>query len=181
MLKDPPKSLVSLAWNRERNQIAAGGWSRTFQLWNAQGEPESSQKQEQAILDIDFSPDGSRVALGLFRGKLCLAEADGSQGKLWEAHAGPTNAVAWSPAGDQMVSGAYDNTLRFWNAETADPERVVVLFSNGNAATFTPAGQLEQGQVANLEMALIYLVETEAQPGEIQMLPPSEFERLVSR
>ena len=154
-------------------------------IWNADGSVASSEKRpDAAVLSIDFSPDGSRAAMGVFRefrGQLALTEADGTKPQFLDAHAGLVHAVAWSPSGEKVVTGSYDNTLKFWDVKTAAPERVVLLFGNGSAATFTAAGQLEHGDISGLEADLVYVVETEDKPGEIQMLSPSDFEDLVSR
>ncbi len=44
-LPEPPASLVALAWNHSTDQIAAGGWSRTFQLWDGEGHKAPLQTQ----------------------------------------------------------------------------------------------------------------------------------------
>jgi WD40 repeat protein len=84
-------------------------------------------------------------------------------------------AVAWHPEGHTLVTSAYDNTLRFWDAETIEPKRTVLFFGDGTSATFTAAGQIEQGDLSSLDDSLVYLVETEE--GAIQLLSPGEFER----
>jgi WD40 repeat protein len=164
-----------LAWNKSTDQIAAGGWSRTFQLWDGEGGPGSGQKQVQAILDIAIHPRGSKVAMALFEGKAVITEADGSQGRVWDAHAGPVNAVAWHPDGQTLVTGGYDNTLRFWDAETTEPQQGMLFFSDGGAVTFTAAGQLEHSDLPALEDDLVYFIESK--DGAPRMLSPSEFEK----
>ncbi len=113
--------------------------------------------------------------MGLFEGKAVLTDADGSNGKVFEAHAGPVHAACWHPDGGTIATGGYDNTLRFWEAETLLPKHGTLFFRDGGLVTFTAAGQLEHGDLAGLENVLVYLVETDA--GESQMLSPAEFEK----
>jgi WD40 repeat protein len=174
-LADSPTGLVALAWNTSKDQIAAGGWSRDFQLWDGEGAKGSTQKQAQAIMDIAFHPQGDQVAMALFDNKAVVTKADGSQGRVWEAHAGPVNAVAWHPDGRAIVTGGYDNTLRFWDAKSLSPKRTVLFFHDGGSATLTAAGQIEQGDLSSLEDDLLYLVETEA--GERKQFTPADFEK----
>lgn len=174
VLSEPLPNLVALDWNRSANQIAAGGWSHTYRLWDSEGEAVAAVEQNQSLLDLAFHPDGSQVAIALFNNKLAIAGADGTKTRIWEAHAGPVNAVAWHPSGGTLVSGAYDNTLRFWDPNTAEPRAGVLFFDDGSGVTFTAAGQLEHGDVRALEDDLVYLVETPA--GGRKMLSPTEFE-----
>jgi WD40 repeat protein len=170
-LPDPPASLVDLAWNKTTDKIAVGGWSKTFQEWNGEGEKQAPQTLVQGILDIAVHPKG----MGLFEGKVALTDADGSNAKVIEGHAGPVNAACWHPEGKVFATGGYDNTLRFWDAETMQPVRGTLFFGDGSLVTFTASGQLEHGELSMLENALVYLVETE--DGQTRMLSPSQFEK----
>ena len=178
VLADPPTGLVTLDWNRAVDQIAVGGWSHVFQLWDGEGERGPSQTQSQSILDIAFDPKGERVAMGWFNNKLAIANADGTNSQFWEAHAGAVNAVAWHPEGRRIVSGAYDGTIRFWDANTREPLAGVLFFSDGGAVAFTPAGQLQHGDLPALEDDLIYLIETA--DGQRELLAPAEFEKRLN-
>jgi WD40 repeat protein len=172
---DAPASLVDLAWNKTTDKIAVGGWSKALQTWDSQGQKQPPQSQVQGILDIAVHPQGEKIAMGLFEGKVALAEADGSNAKVIEAHAGPVNAACWHPEGKTLATGGYDNTLRFWDAETLSPVRGTLFFGDGSLVTFTAGGQLEHGELSMLENALVYLVKTE--DGQTRMLSPSEFEK----
>jgi WD40 repeat protein len=174
-LPDPPASLVDLAWNKTTDKIAVGGWSKTFQEWNGEGEKQAPQTLVQGILDIAVHPKGEKIAMGLFEGKVALTDADGSNAKVIEGHAGPVNAACWHPEGKVFATGGYDNTLRFWDAETMQPVRGTLFFGDGSLVTFTASGQLEHGELSMLENALVYLVETE--DGQTRMLSPSQFEK----
>lgn len=179
LFPDPPRSLVTLDWNDVTDHIAVGGWTHELQTWNAKGEPAASQKTPQSIMDIAFAPNGDHLAMGLFNNKLAFAKADGSEAHVVEAHAGPLSSVAWHPSGHALLTGALDNTLRFWNPKTREPNHVVLLFHDGTAATLTAAGQIQHGDLPILETRLVYLIETPT--CERKMLSPSEFEEHLTR
>jgi hypothetical protein len=63
------------------------------------------------------SPDGDRIAVGLFDGTVRLVRMrDGAQEALWVGHAGPVTDLAWD--GDLVASTSVDGTVRLREAAT---------------------------------------------------------------
>ena len=65
-----------------------------------------------------------------------------------------------------------------WNTETRDVEWTAVLLAGGQSVTFSPAGQIVDGDPAVIEKQLVYLVERPT--GGVDVLKPSEFAVLLS-
>lgn len=115
-----------------------------------------------------FSPDSRRVALSLWKegnpcgvgaGEPSKEETDGFErirripvievatGKvLFEisGHDSMPHAIAWSPDGRRIASGASDDTLRVWNAATGEAERGLPVGSDGylSRVVFAADGRL---------------------------------------
>ena len=90
--------------------------------------PEWVSHEGQSLLSVDVHPDGSRVATAGQDGKVKLwsvapildptQEADARVPRLLATLTGHTLRVlylAMSPDGQTIVTGAGDETLRFWN------------------------------------------------------------------
>lgn len=76
---------------------------------------------DEFVNDLDWSPDGKRLAVAAADGRLSVLDAqDGTL--LWCADAHPLAAtsVFWSPQGDLVASAGQDSTARLWNATDGD-------------------------------------------------------------
>ncbi|MCK4757416.1 MAG: S8 family serine peptidase, partial [Thermoplasmata archaeon] len=70
------------------------------------------------VTSIGFSPDGTILAAGTGKKEINLIEmATGNIEKL-QGHTGDVTALAWSPGGTKIVSGAYDGEVKQWNLAT---------------------------------------------------------------
>lgn len=84
----------------------------------------------QPISSLAFSPDGSRLAVGLSNGKIFVYQnASGSwtlETNRWSAHTARVTSISWSPDSKKAVSGALDTSIFVWSL--ADPgKRIKVL------------------------------------------------------
>jgi WD40 repeat protein len=105
-----------------------------------------------------FPPGTGRIAISKPGDR--IATADGSVIKIWDVntgnqiggdltgHEGDVVALEFSPDGQQLASGAVDNTVRLWNAGTAAPIGVPMTANSTEvvALAFPPdAGYLAAG------------------------------------
>ena len=127
---------VHLAWSPEGTYIAAvEGNSRvvvnvqnTLSVINAATGEITLVMQAGLAADVDWSPDGTMIATATSQferrtstpikvwdaqtGSLIAQLAGSVQGHTREAH-----TVQWHPDGQQLLSAAYDNTVRLWQVQ----------------------------------------------------------------
>jgi hypothetical protein len=86
--------------------------------------------------------------------------------------------VGWTPDGKWLISRSEDGTIRKWNAETGDPDWVILQVPGGRSITFSAAGEILHGDPDVVEQNLVYLVETDE--ARLEMLKPSEFRKYLA-
>jgi len=78
-----------------------------------------SGKERLTIHDIQFSPDGDRIAVARDDAVAKVYDtAKGEEIAAFKGHSGIVFAVAFSPDGKKLVSGGDDNIARIWEAST---------------------------------------------------------------
>ena len=72
-----------------------------------------------STMQLVFSPDGSLVASGDYNGDIRLCGVAGRRSPLWlKGHRMQVSSLAFTPDGSQLVSSAFDQTVRFWDTRT---------------------------------------------------------------
>jgi WD40 repeat protein len=76
---------------------------------------------------VAFRPDGATLAVGLEHGIIELRTvATGVLVRRLSGHTGTVLSLAWSIDGQQLVSGAYDGTVRLWSLSEPFTETVLI-------------------------------------------------------
>lgn len=91
-------------------------------------------------LSYSFTPNGKTILSGGSNGVLTAYDRDGKKLGEFIGHESDVVALAASPDGRLLVSGAVDQTVRLWNIKTR--ELIVTLFHgrDGEWVMWTPQG-----------------------------------------
>ncbi|KAJ7845320.1 hypothetical protein B0H13DRAFT_2410028 [Mycena leptocephala] len=91
-------------------------------IWNLTTDTTEMIAQTSSGRCMAFSNDCTRFACCTYRGSAItlfdLPVGDQSHGALLVGHAGEIHALAFSPDGTRLISGAYDSTVRVWDTNS---------------------------------------------------------------
>ena len=77
------------------------------------------------IAQMEYSPDGTRLAVGTGIGIWIYATTSQEEPALIASDAGVAWCLAYSPDGSVLASGSSDNAIRLWNASTGAHLRTI--------------------------------------------------------
>src|SRR5262249_32642338 len=97
------------------------------------------------VSSIDFSPDGTTLATGLYDNTVQLWDVGTGQrkGKQLKRHTkNNVSAVAFSPCGTTLASGSWDKTVRLWDVATGKRKGAPLKGHEGQvrSVVFSPDG-----------------------------------------
>jgi WD40 repeat protein len=139
-------TVQSLAFSPDGERLASGSF-RTVSIWR---HPHNVRIAELAAADADVacmavSPDRAVAAIGETGGIIHLDDvATGKRLRTLTGHGEGVSALAFDAAGDRLLSGSLDRTVRMWNV--ADGKEMGVLQSPAQVTAITLV--LEGTQVA---------------------------------
>ena len=129
-LTEHQAAVKALAWSpHERNLLASGGGTadRTMKFWNASsGALLNSVDTGSQVCALQWSPKENEIlsSHGYAENQLCLWKYPTlAKVKELKGHTARVLHMATSPDGSMVVSGAADETLRFWNVFSSDSKK----------------------------------------------------------
>jgi WD40 repeat protein/DNA-directed RNA polymerase subunit RPC12/RpoP len=132
-----------------RRVLAAGGdWKpqgiSQVTIWDV-----ASKKQVQkltcnqnAILALNYSPDGKTIATGGIDNTIHLWEADsGKHLKALRGHSRWVESVVFTLDGKTLVSGGHDGTIRFWDVDGGKETNQITMAGVVRTVRLSPDGK----------------------------------------
>jgi cell division cycle protein 20 (cofactor of APC complex) len=123
-------AVKALAWSpHERNLLASGGGTadRSMKFWNASsGALLNSVDTGSQVCALQWNPKENEIlsSHGYAENQLCLWKYPTlAKVKELKGHTSRVLHMATSPDGSMVVSGAADETLRFWNVFSSDSKK----------------------------------------------------------
>jgi len=145
----------AFAFSPDGRRVVSGSWDGTVRVWGLTGAQiqRVSHEHEFPVRWATLSPDGRRIVTNPVG--LDPSRPDRSLVPIWESESGrflgflrghesAVASVAFSPDSQRVVTGAFDWTVRVWDAETL--EELLVAFGDaelglGDCVTYSPDGQ----------------------------------------
>jgi WD40 repeat protein len=126
--------------------IATAGRDGTVRLWTTQGaELETLMDQDRPFSYVKFSPDGSRLAMADYDGKVTLwSRPDGSLQPLGNgenAHQKTVREVSFHPTEERLATVSDDGTVKIWNYNGESRQTLALHQARVDAVAYSPDGQ----------------------------------------
>ena len=91
--------------------------------------------------DVTFSVDGTVLAVPCRTGVWLYDVETGAEINLLVGHTEPVSSVAFSPYGNTLAGGSWDNTIRLWDVQTGEITHTLVGHTeNVGTIVFSPDG-----------------------------------------
>jgi WD40 repeat protein len=116
--------VAAVAFSPDGGQLATGVVAANgeggLQLWNPRNGEWQCAISGASVTAVAYHPDGAVIAAGTDAGELFFIEPRGCSvlGSV-AGHDGPVGGIAYSPAGDWLVSGGGDGSVKLWSASGA--------------------------------------------------------------
>ena len=96
-----------------------------------------------SIAEIQYSPDGTRLAVASSIGIWFYDTAGYQEAALLTGHTSNVRSVAFSPDGNTLATGSWDDTVRLWDTKTGAHIRTLTGHTNSVlSVAFSPDGNI---------------------------------------
>lgn len=137
-MKGHSSDVFVCAWNPRTNVLATGSGDATARIWTIPGaippkqgetwvqpivlwhDPDSGADRSNAVNNLDWSSDGTKLATGHCDGIARIWSESGEQLQDLILHKGPLFSLKWSKNGEYLLSSGMDKTAVIWKASTGE-------------------------------------------------------------
>jgi WD40 repeat protein len=132
---------VAFAGNGKLLGVTAG---QMLRIVNAEtGATIREEKFSVALAGLALSPDGSQIAVGVGKDIRVLSHATNDPPRTFSGHSSRVLALAFSPDGTLLASGAIDKTVRTWDVATGTEKHNMAGHTRlVKSVAFSPDGKL---------------------------------------
>ena len=116
-----------------------------YEPYTQWGLPEGAKARlgKGTISEIAYSPDSTQLAVASSIGIWIYNVQTGEELKLLTRHTGRVESVSFSPDGQTLASGSYDDTIRLWDVVTGETIRTLTGHRNEvNSVSFSSDGAM---------------------------------------
>ncbi len=118
--EDLDSRLQCVAVSPDEETLVAGAYLTTYTHLLYDGAlMDVDASHRHSVDDIDFSPDGSMLGIGLTVYGVSLIDAESGE-EIIQLHGGYDNRLAFSPDGSYVATGNRNGLLWIWDAETGE-------------------------------------------------------------
>ncbi len=113
-------AISALRFDRPGRQFAAGGGEpgrgAELHVWRLGGGPARVLRggHTDAILSLDWHPDGRTIAASSYDRLVSLRQLDSSAARLLKDHTDAVYSIAFDRSGDRLASASGDRTVKVW-------------------------------------------------------------------
>jgi WD40 repeat protein len=142
--EDDRSAVSALAFTPDGLFVVSCSQDGTVRIWDSETGWEAQVLTAQGgwLLCLAVAPDGRRAAVGGKEGLTLWSLETGQMLGTFDGHALPVLSVGFSPAGQTLVTGSADRTVRLWDTAS---RRVVQVFEGHTqgvqAVAFSPDGR----------------------------------------
>src|SRR6266487_812283 len=146
MFTDTFGSILSVAFSRHGDLLAAGTTTGEIRLWHAAGGIPVQTVQEHAawVRSVAFSPNGRTVVSSCHDPTFRLWDvSSGTCLNTFQGHNSMVRSVDFSPDGKTIASGSHDQTVRVWDASSGQCLNILQGHTEGVVSVaFSPDGNI---------------------------------------
>lgn len=126
-----PDSISTLSWSPTSNHLTAGSWDNQMRLWEitqtGQANPMSSTTAEGPVLCSTWGADGQTVFFAGCDSKVRCWNLGSGQTTPIGQHNAPIKTINWVSNLNCVLTGGWDNSLRYWDGRSPNAVCTVPL------------------------------------------------------
>jgi dipeptidyl aminopeptidase/acylaminoacyl peptidase len=129
-LQDHIDAVFAVAFSPDGRHLASGSQDRSVKIWDiASGQRlYTLSDASDGLTSIAYSPSGKQIAAAGYDKTIYVWEVGDSDGKMVRSLIADEDSIlslAWTPDGKTLITSSSDGSIRFRDAATLDPIRVI--------------------------------------------------------